>query len=110
MKEQEVRGLHHTDATLRLCFWAPVYGNWIVSKHPETQNASFDYTRKRTLLAEDIGFATVLLAEHTFNPLMTTRFGEQIVPLLAQAGIWRHPCRQGGQQNRHQEGALCMKE
>ena len=54
--------------TLRLGFWAPVYGNWIVSKHRELQNASFDYTRRLTLLAEDIGFATVLLAEHTFNP------------------------------------------
>jgi alkanesulfonate monooxygenase len=54
--------------TLRLGFWAPVYGNWIVSKHRDLQNASFDYTRRLTLLAEDIGFATVLLAEHTFNP------------------------------------------
>jgi len=56
------------DAPLRLGFWAPVYGNWIISKHPETLNASFDYTRQLTLLAEEIGFATVLLAEHTFNP------------------------------------------
>ena len=53
---------------MRLGFWAPVYGNWIVSKHPETQNASFDYTRQLTRLAEEIGFATELLAEHTFNP------------------------------------------
>jgi alkanesulfonate monooxygenase SsuD/methylene tetrahydromethanopterin reductase-like flavin-dependent oxidoreductase (luciferase family) len=68
MKEHEERSLHRPDAPMRLGFWAPVYGNWIVSKHPETQNASFDYTRKLTLLAEDIGFATVLLAEHTFNP------------------------------------------
>ena len=68
MKQQEMRGLHHADTPMRLGFWAPVYGNWIVSKHPETQNASFDYTRKLTLLAEDLGFATVLLAEHTFNP------------------------------------------
>jgi alkanesulfonate monooxygenase len=68
VKEQEVMNLRRADAPMRLGFWAPVYGNWIVSKHPETQNASFDYTRKLTLLAEDIGFATVLLAEHTFNP------------------------------------------
>ncbi len=68
MKEQEVSGLRHTEAILRLGFWAPVYGNWIVSKERDLQNASFDYTRQLTLLAEDIGFATVLLAEHTFNP------------------------------------------
>jgi alkanesulfonate monooxygenase len=61
-------GNHYLASALRLGFWAPVYGNWIVSKLPETQNASFDYTRRLTLLAEQIGFATVLLAEHTFNP------------------------------------------
>lgn len=36
MKEQEERSLRHTDALMRLGFRAPVYGNWIVSKHPET--------------------------------------------------------------------------
>jgi alkanesulfonate monooxygenase len=69
MKEREVINLRHADTPLRLGFWAPVYGNWIISKHPETLDASFDYTRKLTLLAEEIGFATVLIAEHTFNPL-----------------------------------------
>jgi FMNH2-dependent dimethyl sulfone monooxygenase len=54
--------------TIRLGFWSPVYGNWIFSKQPGTHNASFDYTRRLTVLAEEIGFATVLLAEHTFNP------------------------------------------
>ena len=58
----------HPSAPLRLGFWAPVYGNWIVSRQPETHDSSFAYTRQLTLLAEDIGFATVLLAEHTFNP------------------------------------------
>jgi hypothetical protein len=84
---------HPANATMRLGFWAPVYGNWIISKHPETQNASFDYTRQLTLLAEEISFATVLLAEHTFNPMWEemARFGEQIVPLLAKAGVWTHP-------------------
>jgi alkanesulfonate monooxygenase len=54
--------------TIRLGFWSPVYGNWIFSKQPGTHNASFDYTRRLTMLAEEIGFATLLLAEHTFNP------------------------------------------
>lgn len=53
---------------VRLGFWAPVYGNWIISKEPGTLDASFDSTRKLTLLAEDIGFATTLFAEHTFHP------------------------------------------
>nr|ART37393.1 E110 [uncultured bacterium]ART38452.1 G406 [uncultured bacterium] len=72
-------------APLRLGFWAPVYGNWIVSKHPETQNASFDYSRKLTLLAEDIGFATVLLAEHTFNPFDAT--ADQLDAWTVAAGL-----------------------
>ena len=59
---------HPPTETIRLGFWAPVYGNWIFSKQPETHNASFDYTRRLTTLAEEIGFATLLLAEHTFNP------------------------------------------
>lgn len=72
-------------APMRLGFWVPVYGNWIVSKHPETQNASFDYTRKLTLLAEDLGFATVLLAEHTFNPFDAT--ADQLDAWTVAAGL-----------------------
>jgi alkanesulfonate monooxygenase SsuD/methylene tetrahydromethanopterin reductase-like flavin-dependent oxidoreductase (luciferase family) len=72
-------------APMRLGFWVPVYGNWIVSKHPETQQASFDYSRKLTLLAEDIGFATVLLAEHTFNPFDAT--ADQLDAWTAAAGL-----------------------
>lgn len=53
---------------MRLGFWSPVYGNWIFSSHPDTLDASFAHTRKLTLLAEELGFATLLLAEHTFNP------------------------------------------
>ncbi len=73
------------DAPLRLGFWAPVYGNWIISKHPETLNASFDYTRQLTLLAEEIGFATVLLAEHTFNPFEPE--SDQLETWTATAGL-----------------------
>ena len=63
----------------RLGFWSPVYGNWIISKDPDTMDASFETTKKLTLLAEELGFATVLLAEHTFNP-----FG----PELDQQDAW----------------------
>ncbi len=72
-------------APLRLGFWIPVYGNWIISKHPETQHASFAYSRKLTLLAEEIGFATVLLAEHTFNPFDAT--ADQLDAWTAAAGL-----------------------
>ena len=53
---------------IRLDFWSPVYGNWIISKDPDTTDISFDTTKKLTLLAEELGFATVLLVEHSFNP------------------------------------------
>ena len=64
---------------MRLGFWTPVYGNWIISKDPDTMDASFEYTKRLTLLAEELDFATVLLAEHTFNP-----FG----PELNQQDAW----------------------
>ncbi len=55
---------------MRLGFWSPVYGNWIFSSHPDTLDASFAHTRKLTMLAEELGFATLLLAEHTFHPFV----------------------------------------
>ncbi|MGE4091811.1 MAG: LLM class flavin-dependent oxidoreductase [Candidatus Binatia bacterium] len=60
--------MEQTAQAIRLGFWAPVYGNWIYSKHANLSDASFDYTRQLTALAEHLGFATMLLAEHTFNP------------------------------------------
>ena len=53
---------------IRLGFWSPVHGNWIIPKAPDTIETSFETTKKPTLLAEELGFATVLLAEHTCNP------------------------------------------
>jgi alkanesulfonate monooxygenase len=81
----EKRGHVVSAAPMRLGFWIPVYGNWIISKHPETQQASFDYSRRLTLLAEEIGFATVLLAEHTFNPFDAT--ADQLDAWTAAAGL-----------------------
>lgn len=66
-RTQGRNGKHLPHAKARLGFWAPVYGNWITSKEPETLDASFDYTRQLTLLAKEIGFATALFAEHTFH-------------------------------------------
>lgn len=70
---------------IRLGFWAPVYGNWIFSKHPDTHNASFAYTRQLTRLAEEIGFATMLLAEHTFNPFDAEK--DQLETWTSTAGL-----------------------
>ena len=54
---------------MRLGFWPQVYGNWIISDHPELSDASFDYAKRSVLLAEELGFDTCLIAEHFFNPL-----------------------------------------
>lgn len=70
---------------IRLGFWAPVYGNWIFSKHPGAHNASFEYTRRLTLLAEEIGFSTLLLAEHTFNPFDAEK--DQLETWTSTAGL-----------------------
>ena len=53
---------------MRLGFWPSVYGNWIISAKPETFDCSFDHAKKTALLAEQIGFETLLLAEHFVNP------------------------------------------
>ena len=54
---------------MRLGFWPPVYGNWIISTHPDTCDASFASTKRATLLAERLGFKSLLLAEHFMNPV-----------------------------------------
>ena len=53
---------------MRLGFWPPVYGNWIISNQPELCDASFDTAKRVTLEAERLGFDTLLLAEHFMNP------------------------------------------
>lgn len=54
---------------MRLGFWPTVYGNWLLSKRPDTRDASFAQAKRATLLAEELGFHTLLLAEHFFNPI-----------------------------------------
>jgi FMNH2-dependent dimethyl sulfone monooxygenase len=54
---------------MRIGFWPQVYGNWLISDRPELCDASFAYTKKTVLLAERMGFDTLLLAEHFFNPM-----------------------------------------
>ncbi len=54
---------------MRIGFWPPVYGNWLMSDDPGLSNSSYAYTEAATLLAERLGFDTLLLAEHFVNPL-----------------------------------------
>jgi alkanesulfonate monooxygenase SsuD/methylene tetrahydromethanopterin reductase-like flavin-dependent oxidoreductase (luciferase family) len=54
---------------MRIGFWPPVYGNWIMSDDPGLSNSSYAYTEAAALLAERLGFDTLLLAEHFINPL-----------------------------------------
>jgi alkanesulfonate monooxygenase len=49
----------------------------------------------------DIGVTTFLLQ---FHPMLEEipRFGEQIVPLLAKAGMWVRPAHNGYRQNKNE--------
>ncbi|MFT5133343.1 MAG: alkanesulfonate monooxygenase [Gammaproteobacteria bacterium] len=53
---------------MRLGFWPPVYGNWIMTDNPAEGVGSYDYVKECTLLAERSGFDTLLLAEHFIHP------------------------------------------
>ena len=53
---------------MRLGFWPPVYGNWIMTDSPDQGVASYEYVKETTLLAEQLGFDTLLLAEHFIHP------------------------------------------
>jgi len=53
---------------MRLGFWPPVYGNWIMTDNPDEGTGSYEYVKKTALLAEQLGFDTMLLAEHFIHP------------------------------------------
>jgi alkanesulfonate monooxygenase len=55
--------------TPRFGVWAPVYGTWGTRTHPDDPlDASYARTRALLREAEQIGFDSVLLAEHIVNP------------------------------------------
>jgi alkanesulfonate monooxygenase len=55
--------------TPRFGVWAPVYGTWGARTHPDDPlDASYARTRALLREAEQIGFDSVLLAEHIVNP------------------------------------------
>lgn len=53
---------------MRLGFWPPVYGNWIMTDNPDEGIGSYEYVKETTLLADHCGFDTLLLAEHFIHP------------------------------------------
>lgn len=54
----------------RFGIWAPVRGTFAALNHPdEPLDASWVRNRDAVLAAEQLGFDTVLVAEHTINPL-----------------------------------------
>ncbi|HVW46381.1 MAG TPA: LLM class flavin-dependent oxidoreductase [Solirubrobacterales bacterium] len=68
-----------TPPPLRFGIWANVYGTWASLQHPEDPlDASWARNRRQVLLAEELGFDSTLLAQHTINP-----FGHQLDQLEA---------------------------
>jgi alkanesulfonate monooxygenase len=58
-----------TPPHLRFGIWANVYGTWASLQHPEDPlDASWDRNRRQILLAEELGFDSTLIAQHTVNP------------------------------------------
>ncbi len=55
---------------MRLGFWPPVYGNWIMTDDPEEGIGSYDYVKDTALLADRCGFDTLLLAEHLYTQMV----------------------------------------
>lgn len=53
---------------LRFGVWAPYRGQWVVDADDHLE-ASFDFNREVILSAERSGFDTVLIAQHTINPI-----------------------------------------
>lgn len=68
-------GLFPNAAPLRFGVWSPYRGDWVVGE-TDRLNASFDFNRDVILSAERSGFDTVLIAQHTINPIDP---GEEIV-------------------------------
>jgi len=64
---------------MRLGFWPPVYGNWIMTDNPEQGIASYGYVKETTLLAERVGIETFLLQ---FHPALEEleRFSTDVMP------------------------------
>ncbi|MGB3503471.1 MAG: LLM class flavin-dependent oxidoreductase [Mesorhizobium sp.] len=57
-----------TGHPLRFGVWAPYRGQWVIGEHDHLV-ADFDFNREVIKSAERAGFDTVLIAQHTINPI-----------------------------------------
>ena len=54
---------------MRFGFWLPVFGGWLRNVPDEGMEATFDYARRLTQRAEQIGFDLTLIAELNLNDI-----------------------------------------
>jgi FMNH2-dependent dimethyl sulfone monooxygenase len=54
---------------MRHGFWLPVFGGWLRNVDDEQMEASWDYVRKLTIRAEELGYSLTLIAELNLNDI-----------------------------------------
>ena len=54
---------------MRYGFWLPVFGGWLRNVDDEQMEATWDYTRRLTLRAEELGYSLTLIAELNLNDI-----------------------------------------
>jgi dimethylsulfone monooxygenase len=54
---------------MRYGFWLPVFGGWLRNVDDEQMEATWNYTRRLTLRAEELGYSLTLIAELNLNDI-----------------------------------------
>jgi FMNH2-dependent dimethyl sulfone monooxygenase len=54
---------------MRYGFWLPVFGGWLRNVENEQMDATWDYVRRLTLRAEELGYSLTLIAELNLNDI-----------------------------------------
>ena len=54
---------------MRYGFWLPVFGGWLRNVDDERMEATWDYVRRLTQRAEEIGYDLTLIAELNLNDI-----------------------------------------
>ena len=54
---------------MRYGFWLPVFGGWLRNVDDEQMETSWDYVRKLTMRAEELGYSLTLIAELNLNDI-----------------------------------------
>jgi len=54
---------------MRFGFWLPVFGGWLRNVEDEKMEATWDYARRLTLRAEQLGYSLTLIAELNLNDI-----------------------------------------